>query len=192
MPIRFQKTIQRDKTQNPLEEEYNKIRHSAIPDGRNLRYTETLYAQVKAIQRIFGSSEQKIIEEAVGFLYKTLLGVSPNEIVKNIRRRFDQEQKFQRLTKIVSELRKIDKEEYPELKKIGDFAWKTRLDFLQMEKHALEWSPERMGDFYRFGWINNGKTTYIPPNSVEGHLALIKEQIRLVAEVIDILQDYGT
>ena len=190
---------------NLLEQEYIKIRSTAgiCPSGRNLRYTDDLYAKIKAIERYYGiASEQKIIEEAVGLLYKTLTGVSPSEIVRDVKKRLDREGKLQRLQKILAQLKKFhDKKSpiYPELYGIDDFDWMARLEYLRACKDELIWFPERGKEVIDWETVINAKSIigleskrtikYEPLKCTEGKIALINEQIRLVEEVIDILKD---
>ncbi|MEM3697843.1 MAG: hypothetical protein QXQ94_10190 [Candidatus Bathyarchaeia archaeon] len=191
-----------NETNNILHEEYTKVKTTGgIPSSRNLRYTENLYAQIKAIQRVFGiASEQKIIEEAVGVLYKLLVGVAPSEIVKQVKRQIDREQKLQRLQKILAQLKRFHSKKetvYPEFYKIGDFDWVKHLEDLQMLEKALRLNldePIVMPDFsdleffeYKYRIVG-----YEPLKSYEGKLALINEEIRLVEEVIEILRDLST
>jgi hypothetical protein len=191
---------------NLLEQEYIKIRSTAgiCPSGRNLRYTDDLYAKIKAIERYYGiASEQKIIEEAVGLLYKTLTGVSPSEIVRDVKKRLDREGKLQRLQKILAQLKKFhDKKSpiYPELHGIHDFDWMGRLEDLRACKGELTLFPERGKEVIDWEVITDSiiepksKRTvkYEPLKCTEGKIALINEEIRLVEEIIDILKDLST
>jgi len=204
LPIQFKETTEKDKSQNALEEEYIKIKSSGIcPNGRNLRYTEDLHAKIKAIQRYYGTSEQKIIEEAIDLLFKTLIGSSPSEVVKDIKKRFDREGKLQRLQKILVQLKKFhDKKSpvYPELDGIDDFDWMARLEYLRACKDELIWFPERGKEVIDWEVITGSiiepkserTVKYEPLKCTEGKIALINEQIRLVEEVIDIIKDLST
>lgn len=175
------------KNKSHLEKEYERLLNSIvdIPKGRHLTYTPEMFFQIKAIQSVLGASlsEQKIFEAAVDALFKFMVGVPHKEIVEKIKQRLIPERSFKRLKTCLDGLRRIRKDEYPTMDKISYYDWKSRLENLDLYLRTIEFDPALAGTSVA-GFIE-------PVKDLEAEKALIRHEIRLVAEIVDILQNLG-
>ncbi|MGA2523341.1 MAG: hypothetical protein ABSF65_04215 [Candidatus Bathyarchaeia archaeon] len=167
-------------TSNSVLSRYYEILNSMdkCPPARTMRYNIQVYAQIKALQEVFGTSEQAVINYGIGALFNEACGMKVDDVRAKIKENLKPNSRFHELKRLVNELHALDGTEkrkyYPTLAKIQHFNWKKSLE-------ALESNLEEMKSLDKDIYINSYDFT-----SIEGEITTTVEKIRLEREIIRI------